>query len=238
MQLTVNAMLTVSTSKTGRRHPMQFTRLEIAVFALAEGQLQVLLARRAEAPDAGKWALPGGVLRIDLDESLDAGVRRIAHERLGTEVPYLRQLIAVGGPRRDPTRTPWALSIVYRALLGSGDLRLAAGKRVEELAWHPAEKAAADRSLAFDHGALIARAIDATRAEVRDLDLPAGFLPESFTLGELQTMCEQTLGQRIDKSSFRRRLADREIVEPVVGEMRTGANRPAQIYRLRRSAPN
>ena len=59
-----------------KRHPMPFTRLEIAVMSLVDGELQVLLARRAEAPYAGRWALPGGVLRIDLDASLDAAARR------------------------------------------------------------------------------------------------------------------------------------------------------------------
>lgn len=77
------------------------------------------------------------------------------------------------------------------------------------------------------------RSVDGTHAEVERLDLPVGFLPEQFTLGELQACCEQLLGRRLDKSSFRRRLADRQLVEPVEGAMRTGANRPAQIYRLR-----
>ena len=37
--------------------------------------------------------------------------------------------------------------------------------------------------------------------------LPFEFLPELFTLGELQMYCEQLLGHPLDKSSFRRRLA-------------------------------
>lgn len=48
-----------------------------------------------------------------------------------------------------------------------------------------------------------------------------------------QSCCEQLLGRRLDKSSFRRKLADRNLIEPVAGGMRTGANRPAQIYQLR-----
>src|SRR5258706_1133010 len=98
------------------KHPMPFTRLEVAVMSLIDGQLKVLLARRAEAPHAGKWALPGGVLRIDLDHTLDAAARRVMFERLGLELPFVRQLCAAGGPTRDP-RAPWGLSIVYRALV-------------------------------------------------------------------------------------------------------------------------
>lgn len=222
-----------STPPAAPRHEMPFTRLELAVLGLVDGALHVLLARRAGEPYKGRWALPGGVLRIDLDASLENGAQRVSRERLGCEMPYLRQLCAVGGPGRDRTRSPWALSIVYRALVQSSQLDVSAGKRVEALAWRPVEEAAADKQLAFDHASLIAQAVAATREEVRALELPAGFIPPAFTLGELQALCEQLLGERLDKSSFRRKLADRDLVEPVEGEMRTGANRPAQVFRLR-----
>lgn len=216
----------------GKRYPMPFTRMEIAVLGLVQGELNVLLARREEEPFAGRWALPGGVLRIDLDASLEAAVQRVATERLGVTLPFLRQICAVGGPGRDAERAPWTLSVVYRALVEAGSLDVAAGKRVSALAWRPVEQARSDRRLAFDHTDLVGRAVDATRQEVATLDLPAGFIPRHFTLGELQLLCEQLLGSRLDKSSFRRRLAAGDIVVPVEGEMRTGQNRPAQIFRL------
>ena len=61
--------------------------------------------------------------------------------------------------------------------------------------------------------------------------LPFEFLPELFTLGELQMYCEQLLGHPLDKSSFRRRLAYEPRVEPIEGQMKGGAFRPAQLYR-------
>ena len=158
-------MTPVRSESSSKHHPMPFTRLEIAVMTLVDGGLQVLLARRAEAPHAGKWALPGGVLRIDLDRSLDTAAQRVMHERLGLELPFLRQLCAVGGPTRDP-RAPWALSVVYRALVPAEKLDPSAGKRIEALAWRPVEEAMEDGGLAFDHAALIGQAVVATRAEV------------------------------------------------------------------------
>lgn len=208
---------------------MPFTRVEIAVLSVVDERLQVLMARRAEEPYKGRWALPGGVLRIDLDASLDAAAQRVAMERLGLEMPLLRQLCAVGGPGRDP-RAAWGLSVVYRTLVTAEQIAPKAGKRVEEVKWRPVDDAVGDRAIAFDHASLIGRAVAATRAEVRALDLPFALLPEHFTLGELQAACEQVLGERIDKSSFRRRLAAAEVVEPVEGQMRGGAFRPAQLY--------
>ena len=214
------------------KYPMPFTRVEIAVMSVIEGGLQVLLARRAESPFAGKWALPGGVLRIDLDQSLESAAQRVMRERLGVELPFLRQLCAVGGPTRDP-RAPWALSVVYRALVPFESIEPVPGKRIESLRWRPVEEAMTDKTLAFDHASLVARAATATREEIEALDLPFGFLPQEFTLGELQASCEQLLGRRLDKSSFRRRLADRDLVEPMEGLVRGGAFRPAQLYRQR-----
>ena len=118
-------------------------------------------------------------------------------------LPYLRQMCAVGGRTRDP-RAPWALSVAYRGLADAAALDATPGKRLEAL-----------------------------RAEVDRLELPFGLLPQTFTLTEPQALCEALLGRRLDKSSFRRRLDERDLVEPVAGEMRTGAFRPAQLYRAR-----
>jgi hypothetical protein len=70
-----------------------------------------------------------------------------------------------------------------------------------------------------------------TRGEIDRLELPFAFLPERFTLGELQALCEAMLGRRLDKSSFRRRLDERKLLKAVPGDMRRGAFRPAQLYR-------
>lgn len=147
--------------------------------------------------------------------------------------PFQRQLCAEGGSHRDP-RAPWALSVVYQAMVMASQLAPLAGKRVKQVTWRPVEDVMKDRALAFDHATLVAMAVKATRQEIEQLELPAGILPPQFTLSELQADCEQLLGRRLDKSSFRRRLADRALVEPVHGVTRAGANRPAQVYRLRR----
>ena len=209
---------------------MPFTRIELVVMSIVEGHLAVLLGKRTGAPHEGQWALPGGVLRIDLDADLESAAQRVADERLGVQLPFLRHLTAVGGKLRD-SRAPWALSIAFRALLPLESVNATAGKRLEAVRWTPVDEAMADQALAFDHAMLIREATGATRHEIDQLELPFGFMPEKFTLGELQAICEQLLGRPLDKSSFRRRLDDRGIVEAVPGEMRTGAFRPAQLHR-------
>ncbi|CAN5160820.1 NUDIX domain-containing protein [soil metagenome] len=224
-------METSSPQSSKPLHAMPFIRIELAMMTVRDGVLHVLLAQREASPYAGQWALPGGVLRIDLDADLEAAAQRVAMERLGVRLPYLRQQSTVGAATRDP-RAPWALSVVYRALVPLENFTAEPGKRIDALRWVPVSEASVDQELAFDHATLIAQAVAATRLEVQNLELPQGYLPDEFTLGELQSACEALLGRRLDKSSFRRRLDDAGCVAEVPGAMRTGAFRPAQLYRL------
>ena len=124
------------------------------------------------------------------------------------------------------------MSVVYRCTVTPGQLAVEPGKRMAELKWIHADEAIADDKLAFDHGQLIDQAVQALRAEVEVLRFPPGLMPGTFTLGELQASSEIVLGRPLDKSSFRRRLDAAGCVQPVPGEQRTGAFRPAQLYRL------
>jgi len=217
------------------RYPMPFVRVELAVLSIVDRHLCVLLGKRAQTPFKGCWALPGGALRIDLDADLEQAARRVASERLQAGLPEVEQLCTIGRRYRDE-RATWAMAVIYRSMVRMQDIQVSAGKRLEELRWMPAEQAAQDRRLAFDHDEVIARAVAATRTDAEDLRLPRALFAERFTLGELQDTCSILCGRRLDKSSFRRRLAERDVVVPVTGEVRRGANRPAQLYELARGA--
>ncbi|MFM7255083.1 MAG: NUDIX hydrolase [Betaproteobacteria bacterium] len=217
--------------------PMPLCRVEITAQSLVDGRLNVFLIRRQEAPYKGSWALPGGVLRVDLDANLDAAAKRVAAERLGIAPPNLRQLAAVGARGRGPRgEEAWALSVVYRALIPASTLSFTPDKRAAEVRWVAVDEL--PTKIAFEHSALIELAARQTRADIASLTFPAGFIPERFTLGALQRLCEEVLGTRLDKSSFRRKLRDRELVEPIAGAQQRGdPHRPAAIYRLSSDRP-
>ena len=216
-------------SSTIKSYPMPFTRLELCILSVVGGKLSVLLGKREEEPAKGLWAMPGGVLRIDLDKTLEEAAQRVSEERIDVRLPYLKQQCAVGGAGRDP-RAPWSLSVVYRALIPGDNFSPKAGKRLTNLKWVRVDEASADTALAFDHHLLIASAVKDLRDEIEAMDLPFDYLPSEFTLGELQTECELLVGYCLDKSSFRRKLDDRKIVSAIDGEFKRGANRPAQLF--------
>jgi ADP-ribose pyrophosphatase YjhB (NUDIX family) len=212
-------------------YPKPIATVDLAIFALAGAGLEVLLMRRATEPFAGTWALPGGWVHVNEDADLDAAARRVLKEKTGVETPYLEQLGTIGGATRDPRG--WSLSIAYVALISAGTVELDAGANAAGIVWQPVAGDRVDLPLAFDHAEILRSAVVRLRSKVEYSTLPVHLLPERFTLSELQSVYERILGRRLDKSAFRKRIAEADFVEPVAGEMRRASNRPAQLYRLK-----
>jgi ADP-ribose pyrophosphatase YjhB (NUDIX family) len=100
-----------------------------AAVALVIKGRKVLLGRRAAAPYAGTWDLPGGFL--EGDETPEVALRRELKEELGVGIRSARLLgffHETYGPRGFPI-----LAVVYEAQL-AGD-RLVTASDVSELRW-------------------------------------------------------------------------------------------------------
>jgi ADP-ribose pyrophosphatase YjhB (NUDIX family) len=201
--------------------------VDIALFTIHERILRVLVVKRANVPETGKWGLPGGILDPASDSDLADAARRVLVGKTGVDVPFLKQVATFSGATRDPRG--WSLSVLYYALLPSDQISAVAGRTTEALDWR--EAFAPGTRLAFDHGKLIAAALATLRDKVDRAALPLHLLPERFTLTELQQTCESILGRALDKSVFRRRLKDEPGIERLEGEFLYGAQRPAQLYR-------
>ena len=224
-------MKSLEKNDVARKHPMPFVRLELVLLSVTDGGLQVLLSHREEDPFKGKWGLPGGVLRIDLDASLEAAAHRVGQERMNLALGQVEQVLTVGGADRDP-RAPWAMTVVYRCLVGE-NFDPATGKRVDAFKWftlNDLDMSSAKGLIAFDHHDLINRAVAALRTDVASMRFSGTWFPEAFTVPELQYFCETVLGEALDKVTFRRRLEANEVLRALPGQLRTGPYRPAQLY--------
>ncbi|WP_245763383.1 NUDIX hydrolase [Paraburkholderia diazotrophica] len=200
---------------------------DIALFTVQDRNLRVLMVKRANDPELGKWALPGGILNPATDADLDETAQRVLSGKTGVDVPFLEQVATFSGATRDPRG--WSLSVLYYALLPSDQVHAVAGRATDAIEWRDAF--APGSRLAFDHAALIRAALATLRDKVDRAALPLHLLPARFTLTELQQTCESILGRSLDKSVFRRRLKDEPGIEQLAGEFLYGAQRPAQLYR-------
>lgn len=209
------------------------TSVDVAIFTVIDNRLNVLLMQRPESehePCPGQWALPGGFVHLDRDSTLEACALRTLKEKTGVDAPYLEQLGSWGNATRDPRG--WSTTHVYFALLPHAAITLEKGANASAVAWYPIDHEGVATPLAFDHGALLQAAIRRLRNKAEYTSLPVYLMPEKFTLPELQQAYEVVLARPLDKSAFRTRVLAGDLVTPV-DMQKTGAYRPAQLYRIR-----
>lgn len=215
--------------------------VDVVLLSIQEGQLHTLLVKRSEPPCLGAWALPGGFLR--LEESLEQAAARVLATKTGLQGVFLEQLYTFGAPDRDPrTRV---ISVAYYALVDRARFeRLAQDGRETALAeivvpWAgeaggPVQVLSSVHkplALAFDHGAMLATAVQRLRGKLDYSPVAFQLLPEAFTLLELQRVHEIILGRKLNKDSFRKRLLAKGFLA-ATGELQQDVDhRPAALYR-------
>lgn len=197
--------------------------VDMALFTILDERLCLLLTRRKKPPFEGVFALPGGFVHVEEDADVEMAAKRVIRSKIGIDAPYLEQLFTFSGAARDPRG--WSLSVAYYALIPAtvlpnqnGDVK---AFPVEELP-----------PLPFDHSQIVAKAVERLRGKATYSSLPAFLLPAEFTMNELHRMYEQTIGAKLDKASFRHKILDQGIIEPMPERFRVGAHRPAQLYHL------
>jgi 8-oxo-dGTP diphosphatase len=198
--------------------------VDIVIFTLREGTLQVLLVKRGVPPFEGQYAIPGGFIRGD--ESLEEAALRELYEETGVRNVFLEQLYTFGDPKRDPRGR--VITVAYYALIASDKLSLVAGADAAEAQWFPASSVP---PVAFDHKSILDYTLERLRNKLEYTTVGFQLLPEKFTLGELQAVYEAILGRPLDKRNFRRKLALLGILKPLREWQRTG-RKPARLFRF------
>lgn len=211
------------------RRPM--VTVDVVIFTIRDSRLQVLVVKRDGHPEQGKWSIPGGFLDIDCDESLEGAALRKLKEKTGVKSPYLEQLETIGDNTRDPRG--WTVTVAYFALISTEDIRLKAGGGASQTRWVDVDNPILEE-LAFDHGPIVEHALERLRNKVAYTALPVHLLPKAFTLTDLKTVFEIIMETTLEKSAFRRRIKEADIVVPIPGKMRLGNFRPAQMYRVKK----
>lgn len=88
-------------------------------------------------------------------------------------------------------------------------------------------------ALAFDHAAIIAAALTSLRSEAGQFGAIFDFLPERFTLTQLQRVQETILNISVLPANFRRKAA--EYVEETDESTSGAGHRPAKLYRRKKT---
>src|SRR5206468_2279627 len=98
-RVNVAAAADVADGESERRLARPMVAVDSVLFAVKDGRLQTYLVELRRGPARGKWAFPGGLVRVG--ELLDDAARRELYESTGLRGAYLEQLFTFGDPSRD-----------------------------------------------------------------------------------------------------------------------------------------
>lgn len=202
-------------------HALIAIATEVALFSIRGERLDVLLVARD-----GARGLPGGYAAVH--EDLDAAARRHLEEQTGIRGVYLEQLYTFGRPDRDPRQR--VVAVAYYALAPANQFHPQPMASHPSLDWAPAHDLP---PLVLDHGDVVRMAHRRLASKLAYSTIALQFMPERFTLSDLQKVYETILGEPLDKRNFRKRILAQNGIEATGELLREGNHRPARLYRVK-----
>ena len=132
--------------KYSYKYPHPAVTTDCVIFGFDGTKLKVLLIERGIEPFKGKWALPGGFLRMDEDAM--KGALRELKEETGLDGAYIKQFHTFTSPNRDPRER--VITIAYYALVRLREVK--GGDDAARAEWFSLDEVPA---LAFDHDQIL-----------------------------------------------------------------------------------
>lgn len=210
------------------RYPRAALTVDAVVFGLDESGLKILLIKRRDEPFKDSWALPGGFLDVDQDDTAEDAVARELREETALENIFLEQLYTFSTRDRDPRER--VVSVAYYGLVRPDQLEPKAGDDAKEVNWFSVDDLP---PLAFDHKEIVKMGLARIRGKVRYQPVGFELLPKKFTLSQLQKMYEDILGRVLDKRNFRKRIQSMGILKALT-EFTLSGGRSARLYQFDR----
>ncbi|GAB5402687.1 MAG: NUDIX domain-containing protein [Aureliella sp.] len=207
--------------------PRAAVTVDCVVFGLDEDDLKIMLIQRDLPPFRGKWALPGGFIR--LDETVEEAARRELREETGLKNIFLEQLYTFGDLDRDPRER--VITVAWYALVRLSDHRVLAATDARDAAWFALDDLP---RLAFDHQAILDVAYKRLQGKVRYEPIGFELLPRKFTLTQLQKLYEIVLNRKLDKRNFRKKILSLGVLKELDEFETDVAHRAARLYRFDR----
>lgn len=205
------------------KYPHPAVTTDCVIFGFDGERLQVLLVKRGIEPYKGKWAFPGGFLKMD--ETTEEGALRELREETGLERAYIQQFHTFSDPHRDPRER--VITIAYYALVKIQEVH--GGDDAASARWFPLSEIP---SLAFDHDYILRMATQRLREEIHFQPVGFELLPEKFTLKELQALYEAILGISFDRRNFAKKMLHLEILTELDETIWPTPKREAKLYRF------
>lgn len=209
-------------------------RVDIVLFTLKNDALQVALFKRDREPYLGSFALPGGFVHEETDDTLLDAAARVLREKTGLQGVYLEELCTFSGKNRDPRR--WSMTVAHFAMVNSDQLGSISESFCKGYCLVPVDQLGL---LPFDHRQIVDKAVQRIQSKGAYSTLPFFLCAETFSLPEIQNAYEMVTGSKIKSSeNFRRKLIEMDVLEKVQeAKAQSAGGRRAQLYKLKSATP-
>jgi 8-oxo-dGTP diphosphatase len=205
---------------------------DCVIFGFENLSLEILVYKRAQNPNKGEWALPGGFLKKG--ELIEEAARRMLKDTIGVNDLYLEDVGVFDEIDRFPS---WRVfTIGYYALISPENYNLIpSGTYMLEAKWF---KITELPPLAWDHKHIVDVALEKLRDRV--LNRPIGFelLHNKFTLPQLQNLYEAILDRKLDKRNFRKKMLSMNLLKKLDEKESNNVKRAAYLYKFDKKTYN
>ncbi len=205
------------------KYPHPSVTTDCVIFGFDGSNLKVLLVQRGIEPYKGRWAFPGGFLRME--ESAEEGALRELREETGLQGAYIKQFHTFSDPKRDPRER--VITIAYYALVKLQDV--IGGDDAAQARWFALNEVP---SLAFDHDQILRRAEQELRKQIHFEPIGFELLPEKFTMKELQQLYEAILNVKFDRRNFYNKMLHLGILTQLDETVKNSPKKEAFLYRF------
>lgn len=205
------------------KYPHPSVTTDCVIFGFDGSKLKVLLIERGIEPYKGRWAFPGGFLKIE--ESAEEGALRELQEETGLTGAYIEQFHTFTDPKRDPRER--VITIAYFALVRIQDVK--GGDDAAKAQWFALDEIP---QLAFDHDMILRMAQSRLRERIHFQPIGFELMPEKFTMKDLQELYEAILEVKFERSNFAKKMLHYELVEQLEETVWPTPKREARLYRF------
>ena len=213
----------METKKYSYDYPHPAVTTDCVIFGFDGSDLKVLLIERGIEPFKGKWALPGGFLKMD--ETAHEGALRELEEETGMKNAYIRQFNTFTEPGRDPRER--VITIAHYALVRLQEVK--GGDDAAQARWFTMDEIP---PLAFDHDRILRMAQIMLRERIHFEPVGFELLPETFTMKQLQNLYEAILDVHFDRRNFAKKMFHLGLLIQTEDMVRTSPKRESQLLRF------
>lgn len=206
------------------KYEKQMISIDISIFSIIDNKLNVLLMQRSKEPFANMWSLVGG--GVYNNETCEEAVKRELKEKINITniIPTLSGVFSE--PNRDIRFRN--ISISYYCLTNNTLINNNLEKAIS-VKWCPICDLP---KLAFDHNKILNLALDQLKLRVYDIPFIKPYLPEYFTLKNLQSIYESIIGTSLDKRNFRRKINSMNCLENTGEKNLLDSHRKSDVFKF------